>query len=117
MNHRTTATTSAVIGHPAALTASPSFYVLMLDYGRAREAVCNPEHTRRDIVSDVRDILAKPNGRRVAFVKFIDGNYCEDITLEILAEAVGDDEATPLSPADLQAARFDHARDLRKELV
>lgn len=96
-----------------------TMYLLMIDYGRSREAVCNPEHTRRDIVSQVRDILAKPRDRSVAFVKFIDGNYIEDVTLEIIeeAEVAIAQDFTPLSPADRQAASFDRARALRNETV
>lgn len=69
------------------------FYILMIDYGRSTmrptgmEAVASPEFTRRQIVAEVSDILAKPRGRSVAFVKFVDGNFIEDITIDILDEA------------------------------
>lgn len=71
------------------------FYILMKDYGRKRadqdgpsgfEAVCQPEVTRRAIVEEVRSILSEGRNE-VAFVKFIDGNFCEDVTAEIIAEA------------------------------
>jgi len=63
------------------------FYILMIDYGRdGREAIVNPEETRRGIVSEVRTILAE--GRKgIAFVKFVDGDSIEDITQEIIHEA------------------------------
>ncbi len=96
------------------------FYILMIDYGykhptqdgpRGMEAVCNPEFTRRQIVEEARDILASSD-RSITFVKFVDGNYIEDVTAEICTEAGHPD--APLSPVNRQAARFDHARDLRK---
>lgn len=68
------------------------FFILMIDYGKgpARpmglEAVCNPELTRREIVSQVADIMAGDRNA-VAFVKFVDGNYIEDVTAEIVADA------------------------------
>lgn len=95
-------------------------YLLMVDYGRDREAVCNPEHTRRQIVSEVRDILNNSRGRSVAFIKFIDGNFIEDVTEEIVSEAQRaniDDLVSIACPdaADRQAWAFDHARALRNE--
>lgn len=69
------------------------FYILMVDYGReplkptGLEAIVSPEFTRRQIVSEVSDIIANPRGKSVAFVKFVDGNFIEDITADILAEA------------------------------
>jgi hypothetical protein len=67
-------------------------YILMIDYGRGPakpmglEAVVKPELTHRAIVEQARDIISE--GRySIAFVKFIDGNYCEDVTAEIIAEA------------------------------
>ena len=71
------------------------FYILMIDYGKSYpgkrgpsgfEAVCNPEHTRRQIVSEVADLLAS-SGREVHFVKFVDGNFVEDVTADIINEA------------------------------
>ena len=91
------------------------FFVLMLDYGRdGREAICDPEETRSGIVAEVRDVLAK-NRCSIAFIWNVrEGEVPEDITDEIVAEAlglIGDDAAE----YDHQAARFDHARKLRAE--
>lgn len=68
------------------------FYILMVDYGKGPqrpmglEAIVSPEQTRRQVVEEVRDILRK--GRNaVAFVKSVDGNFIEDVTAEIVAEA------------------------------
>lgn len=69
------------------------FYILMIDYGKGPErpmgleAVSSPEKTRRDIINDIREINIAPRGRSVAFVKYVDGNYIEDISADMLAEA------------------------------
>ena len=85
------------------------YFVVMIDYGkRGREAVVDPEITRREVISRV----ASGEYRNVNFIHEIADYSVEDITAEILAEA-----AVPEIPAtntDLQAVRFDHDRDLRK---
>ncbi len=71
------------------------FYILMVDYGKSYpgktgpsglEAVVQPELTRRAIVEQARDII-KADRNAIAFVKFVDGNFIEDVTAEIVAEA------------------------------
>ena len=68
------------------------FYILMVDYGKGPrrpmgfEAICNPERTRRQIVEEVRDILASDTCE-VAFVKYVDGDQIEDVTDQIIADA------------------------------
>lgn len=120
MVHRTRQQASTVIGQASAETASPlaslQMYLLLVDYGNAREGVCNPEFTRRQIVEEVRDILAKPRGRSVACVKFIDGNYIEDVTEDILEEASCEADPTFNRPNanDTINATWDRNRDLRK---
>jgi len=85
------------------------YFVVMIDYGRrGREAVVDPEMTRREVVSRV----ASGEYRNVSFIHEIADNAVEDVTEAILAEA-----ALPrIEPEDidLQAIRLDHARDLRK---
>jgi hypothetical protein len=83
------------------------YFVVMIDYGRrGREAVVDPEITRREVVSRV----ASGEYRNISFIHEIAGSAVDDITAEILAEA-----AVPeVTGADLQASHFDHARDLRK---
>lgn len=100
--------------------ASYSYYILMIDYGRGLrrpqglEAIVQPELTRRAIVEQARDIIASDN-RQIAFVKFVDGNFIEDVTADICAEAGYPD--APLSPVDRIAIKQDHDRALRKESV
>lgn len=62
-------------------------FMLMKDLGGrlGMEAVVHPEDTRSNIVTEVKDLIARDI--RVVFVKHIDGNYIEDITEEILDEA------------------------------
>ncbi|HTO67134.1 MAG TPA: hypothetical protein VMM15_38455 [Bradyrhizobium sp.] len=85
------------------------YFVVMIDYGRrGREAVVDPEITRREVVSRV----ASGEYRDICFIHEIVGHSVEDITEDILAEAAVPE--IPASGADLQAAEFDHTRDLRK---
>jgi hypothetical protein len=85
------------------------YFVVMIDYGRrGREAVVDPEVTRREVVSRV---VSGEYGN-ISFIHEIAGSAVEDVTADILAEA-----ALPEIEADgtdLQADRFDHLRDLRK---
>lgn len=85
------------------------YFVVMIDYGRrGREAVVDPEITRREVVSRI----ASGEYKNISFIHEIEGGAVEDITEEILSEAALPEIAT--SGADLQAACFDHVRDLRK---
>lgn len=85
------------------------YFVVMIDYGRrGREAIVDPEVTRREVVSRV----ASGEYSHISFIHEIADATVEDITAEILAEAALPD--IPDAEADLQASRFDHLRDLRK---
>lgn len=85
------------------------YFVVMIDYGRrGREAIVDPEVTRREVVARV----TSREYRNISFIHEISDCTVLDITSDILAEA-----ALPhVEPEeiDLQAARFDHLRDLRK---
>jgi hypothetical protein len=88
------------------------YFVVMIDYGRrGREAVVDPEITRREVVSRV----ASGEYHNISFIHEIIDQSVEDITQDILTEAALPEP--PASSADLQAARFDHARDLRKHEI
>jgi len=85
------------------------YFVVMIDYGRrGREAIVDPEITRREVVSRV----ASGEYRNISFIHEIVDRSVDDITAEILAEAAIPE--IPTNGADLQADAFDHARDLRK---
>jgi hypothetical protein len=85
------------------------YFVVMIDYGRrGREAIVDPEVTRREVISRV----ASGEYRNISFVHEIADHGVDDITAEILAEAALPEIAA--TGTDLQADRFDHARDLRK---
>jgi len=85
------------------------YFVVMIDYGRrGREAIVDPEVTRREVVSRI----ASGEYRNISFIHEIADTCVNDITAEILAEAALPDIAD--AGADLQADRYDHARDLRK---
>ena len=84
------------------------YFVVMIDYGRrGREAIVDPEITRREVISRI----ASGEYRNISFIHEIADCAVEDITAEILSEALPDIGATG---ADLQASHFDHIRDLRK---
>jgi hypothetical protein len=85
------------------------YFVVMIDYGRrGREAIVDPEVTRREVVSRI----ASGEYRNISFIHEIADTCVNDITAEILAEAALPDIAD--TGTDIQANRFDHARDLRK---
>ena len=85
------------------------YFVVMIDYGRrGREAIVDPEITRREVVSRV----ASGEYSDISFIHEISDSAADDITAEILAEAALPEIA--VTGADLQASRFDHAHDLRK---
>ena len=92
------------------------FYTIMIDYGLGPQkpmgygADVRPEMSRREVVEEVRDILASDH-RSLVFVKFTDGNYTEDQTTELCLEA-GEPDA-PLSPGNRIAFERDHARGHR----
>jgi hypothetical protein len=64
-----------------------SYYVVMVDYGRnGREAVVDPEMTRRGALDLVREVLG--DGNKVAFVHHITMNDLpQDVTDELVNEA------------------------------
>ena len=85
------------------------YFVVMIDYGRrGREAIVDPEVTRREVVSRV----VSGEYKNISFIHEIVDATVEDITAEILSEAAVPEIAA--TAADLQASRFDHSRDLRK---
>jgi hypothetical protein len=85
------------------------YFVVMIDYGRrGREAVVDPEMTRREVVARV----ASGEYRNISFIHEIADHSVEDVTEAIINEAALPEITAP--EADLQSARFDHARDLRK---
>lgn len=65
-----------------------SYYLVCKDYqGKIGiEAIGTPEMTRRQVVEDVRDHLA--SNRPIVHVKLINGNDMQDVTAEIVEEAV-----------------------------
>jgi len=85
------------------------YFVVMIDYGRrGREAIVDPEITRREVISRV----TSGEYRNIAFIHEVVESSVEDVTEAILGEA-----ALPQIPpddVDIQAIRLDHVRDLRK---
>ena len=91
------------------ISGEAQYFVVMIDYGRrGREAIVDPKITRREVISRV----ASGEYKDVSFIHEIADHGVDDITAEILSEAALPE--LPASGPDLQADRFDHARDLRK---
>jgi hypothetical protein len=85
------------------------YFVVMIDYGRrGREAIVDPEITRREVVSRI----VSGEYQNISFIHEIADQSVEDVTEDILAEAALPE--IPTSSAELQAACLDHVRDLRK---
>jgi len=85
------------------------YFVVMIDYGRrGREAIVDPEITRREVVARV----TSGEYSNISLILEIVDEAVRDITSDILSEAVLPEvEADEI---DLQALRFDHLHDLRK---
>jgi hypothetical protein len=76
------------------------YFVVMIDYGRrGREAVVDPEITRREVIARV----ASGEYKNISFIHEIADAAVDDITAEILAEAAVPEIA--VTGADLQADR------------
>ena len=85
------------------------YFVVMIDYGRrGREAIVDPEVTRREVISRI----VSGEYRNISFIHEVADAGVDDITAELLAEAALPEVAD--AGAELQANRFDHIRDLRK---
>ena len=85
------------------------YFVVMIDYGRrGREAIVDPEITRREVISRI----VSGEYKNISFIHEIADSSVEDITADILnAAALPDIDTTG---TDLQAVHFDHLHDLRK---
>lgn len=85
------------------------YFVVMIDYGRrGREAVVDPEVTRREVIARI----ASGEYANISFIHEIADRSVEDVTEEIMAEAALPE--VEIVDVDREADRFDHARDLRK---
>jgi hypothetical protein len=85
------------------------YFVVMIDYGRrGREAIVDPEITRREVISRI----VSGEYKNISFIHEIADCSVEDITADILSEAALPEVSTTAS--DLQAGHFDHLNDLRK---
>ncbi|MBR0833331.1 hypothetical protein JQ612_09020 [Bradyrhizobium manausense] len=85
------------------------YFVVMIDYGRrGREAIVDPEITRREVISRI----SSGEYQNISFIHEIAENAVEDVTEAILTEASL--PQVPPEDIDLQAIRLDHISDLHK---
>jgi hypothetical protein len=107
------------------LEPSHSYFVVMLNYPASycdgirlapagQEAIVDPEVTRREVISRIES--GEYGREEICFIHHITGDGVSDVTEEFLHCAKWGDHV-PADAADRQAARFDHARDLRKHEV
>lgn len=61
-----------------------SYFVVMIDYGRrGREAIVDPEVTRREVIARIQSGEYGP----IAFINHIHDGICEDVTNAVLKDA------------------------------
>lgn len=96
---------------PAPTEQTFSYYVVMIDYGRrGREAIVDPEVTRRGVIDRIR--TGEYPRSQIAFIHYVTMNDVpQDVTQEFLHCSKWGDHETEATPL---AAAFDHARDLAK---
>lgn len=88
-------------------------YFVLADFGKAGIAWVERSVNDADRRTTVADITSGQWGDVMTILECNPvENICNDVTEELLREAGRWDE--PLEPIDTRAARFDHARDLRK---
>ena len=89
--------------------AGMQYFVVMIDYGRrGREAIVDPEITRREVISRVASGEYQEHQLHPRDRQFHGRGYHRGYP------GGGGAPEIPSGAADLQANRFDHARDLRK---
>jgi hypothetical protein len=103
--------------HCSAPQSVRDYYVVMCDLGRrGREAVVDPELTRREVVDRIR---TKQYGT-IAFIDHIHDDERDDVTNALLHEAGFYSEPTEhdriMSKFDALIASLDHKRDHAKNL-
>lgn len=70
---------------PATSAPIPAYFVVMIDHGRrGREAIVDPEFTRRDVVG----MVASGEYRRddILFIQYVAGCTVSDVTAQIMDE-------------------------------
>jgi hypothetical protein len=75
-----------------------SYYVVMIDYGRAgREAIVDPEMTYRGAVEAVETAMG--DGHSVQFVHYIEAGSVEDISEQVFCKVMSNlaDNGEPLT--------------------
>ena len=102
---------------PQRATAHDVFtYFVLADFGKSGIAWVERSINDADRRTTVTDITSGQWGDVMTILECNPvENICNDVTEELLREAGLGDE--PLEPIDTPAARWDHARDLRKHRV
>ena len=77
-----TSASSTTLPFPTRIAVA-SYFVVMIDYGRACEAIVDPEVTRREVIAR----LISREYDNVRFIHEIEGGRVADVTLELQMEA------------------------------
>jgi len=72
--------------HCAPTAPTFSYFVVMIDYGRkGREAIVDPEITRREVVA--RILSGEYDAERISFIHHVTDEGVEDVTFDVIAAA------------------------------
>lgn len=80
---------------------APSYFVVMIDYGKSREAIVDPEVTRAGIVARIKS----HEYQNIAFIHHVDAGLVEDVTAELIDAAELELKNEYLDRRDAQAVR------------
>jgi hypothetical protein len=100
---------------PSAGPPAFDYYVVMIDdTRRGREAVVDPEITRREVIRRILTLEYDPEA--ISFIHHVSSDGVEDVTFAIISECALQalEGAQPMPPSERLAALHDHAQDERK---
>ncbi len=64
-----------------------NYFVCCIDYGRrGREAIVDPEITRREVISRIKS--GEYNHETISFIHHVHDGRADDVTIEVLEEAL-----------------------------
>jgi len=102
--------------HCAPTAPTFDYYVVMMDHGRrGREAIVDPEITRREVIS--RILSGEYYPERISFIHHVTDEGITDVTFDVIAAAARDVVDPPIFGTERVNWLLDRARDHRKNEV
>lgn len=99
--------------HCAPTAPTFSYFVVLMDLGRlGREAVVDPEITRREVVARILTREYAPE--RIVFIHHVTDEGVTDVTFDVIADAARNVIDPPLFGIDRVNWLHDRAQDARK---